>query len=141
MINWSLILLTIMFCETGHLSGDDRLNAKGDYWNGKHHSFGCMQIQPDQVIADVNRVYKTSYSHEDCFSMQKSHEIAKLYLSYWIERYELNTGNKATFRDYLQCWNGGCHWYKKTKPEVINKLNKYADKGVKYARTRINDRH
>lgn len=134
-MNMALIIATIMFCETGHLSGDERLNAKGDFWRGQHHSFGIMQIQPDQVIADVNRVYNTSYSHEDCFSRHKSIEIAKLYLNYWIGRYEKNTGKKATFRDYLMCWNGGCHWYKKTDPAVLGRLNKYANKGEAYVRS------
>ena len=98
-----------------------------------------MQIQPNLIIEDVNRVYNTSYSYEDCFSREKSLKITQLYLTYWIERYEANTGNKATFRDYLKCWNGGCHWYKKTDPKVIDKLNKYANKGVKYARNKIKD--
>ena len=132
-MNMGLILAVIMYCETGHLSGDAKWNARGDYWNGKHHSFGCMQIQPTQAMADVNRVYKTSYTHEDCFSKQKSLEIAELYLTYWIKRYEANTGRVATLRDYLMCWNGGCHWYKKRDPQVLKRLNNYANKGEKYA--------
>jgi hypothetical protein len=138
MISKAIVLASIMFCETGHLEGEARLKAKGDYWNGKYHSFGCMQIQPTQALADVNRIYKTSYTKEDCFDEIKAKKICWLYLTYWIERYEINTKKKATFSDYLKCWNGGPHFYKKTKPETIKRLNNYAEKGLKYARDKKN---
>tara|TARA_Y100000004_G_C8857634_1_gene387519 strand:- start:314 stop:706 length:393 start_codon:yes stop_codon:yes gene_type:complete len=121
-----ILLLCIMMIESG--GEPDPLNAIGD--NG--YSLGCMQISK-AVVDDCNRVQdEFNFTYEDRRSKEKSFKMAEIYLRYWINRYEINTGKKATLKDYAMCWNGGCHWYKaKEGSSKRNNLNKYWSKIVK----------
>ena len=103
-MNWSAILFVIAMVESG---GNPNVKD-GD--NGQ--SWGMYQIQ-SAYIEDVNRVYKTNYTHEDARDRNLAELIVVKYLRYWGNRYELNTGNAPTAEDYFRLHNGGCHFYKK----------------------------
>lgn len=125
----NIIIPIIMSIESG--GHKDPLNAEGDYWGGKFHSLGCMQISK-AVVDDCNRVQKeTQFTYDDRKDKEKSFEMCRIYLTYWINRYEKNTSKQATLEDYFKCWNGGCHWYKKTKPKTLENLNDYWNKAQK----------
>tara|TARA_R100000353_G_scaffold153644_3_gene112208 strand:- start:505 stop:882 length:378 start_codon:yes stop_codon:yes gene_type:complete len=116
-MNWSAILFVIAMVESG---GNPNVKD-GD--NGQ--SWGMYQIQSG-YIEDVNRVYKTNYTHEDARDRNKAELIVVKYLRYWGNRYELNTGNAPTAEDYFRLHNGGCHFYKKK-----HKTDNYVKKCLK----------
>ena len=125
----NIIIPIIMSIESG--GEKDPNNAKGDYWNGQYNAIGCLQIS-EAVVDDCNRVQKEqTFTYEDRTDKEKSIEMCKIYLSYWINRYEINTGKKATLQDYFKCWNGGCHWYKKKNQETLKNLDNYWKKAQK----------
>ena len=100
MIDWSILLAVIMAVETGGEIYPDQ--AVGD--NGA--SVGCLQIQMP-VIEDVNRIYRKNYLSMDRYDRQHSMNIARLWLTYYGERYEQRTGNPPTYEIYCRLWNGG----------------------------------
>jgi len=87
----------------------DKQRAVGDNGNAK----GIFQIWPS-VIQDVNRVYKTSYTHDDMFDPKKATDVAKKYLTYYGKVYKRNTGKEPTPEIYARMWNGGPKGYKKS---------------------------
>lgn len=86
-------------------SGGNNL-AVGD--NGL--ALGCLQIH-QCVIDDVNRIYGTSYVHEDAYDRDKSIDICYKYLSYWGT--EKRLGRKPTLMDMSLIWNGGPNGWKR----------------------------
>jgi hypothetical protein len=62
-------------------------------------AFGCLQIQPG-VLHDVNRVFRTQYTHEDAKDPQRAARICELYLMYYA-------GPSATPEKCARIWNGG----------------------------------
>ena len=71
-----------------------------------------LQIS-DICVADVNRIYKTSYAPIDVYDREKSKEIAELYLMYWGEEYRRKTGRPPDYEIYARIWNGGPNGWKK----------------------------
>ena len=81
--------------------------AVGD--NGK--AKGILQIW-NVVIQDVNRIYKTYFTHDDAFDKEKAKEIASKYLQFYGEQYEKKTGKTATTEVLARTFNGGPNGYK-----------------------------
>ena len=122
---WAKLFAVLMMIESGGES--DPASAIGD--NGA--SVGALQIQMS-IIEDVNRVYNTNYVSNDRLCIETSKDICRKYLTYWINRYHKNTGNKVVLNDFALCWNGGCHWYKKTDEATLKKLDRYNKKFVRF---------
>lgn len=103
-MNWSTVLFIIAMVESGANSnvpdGDGGL------------AVGMYQIH-QSYIDDVNRVYGTTYNHEDMRTRGKAEDVVIKYLNYWGSRYQLNTGKVPQVEDYCRMHNGGCHFYKK----------------------------
>jgi hypothetical protein len=93
-------------------------SAVGD--NGK--AYGCLQIW-NVVILDVNRVYKTNYTHKDAFDRVKSKEICRKYIEHWSKYYKRKTGSSITNEGRARLWNSGPKWWTKK-----HKTNKYWEK-------------
>lgn len=104
-MNWAGLLFVIAMVE----SGGNLTPPDGD--NGK--AFGMYQIHAGYV-QDVNRVYGTTYTHEDMRKREKAEDVVIKYLAYWGARYEINTGNQPTAEVYFRLHNGGCHFWKKS---------------------------
>jgi hypothetical protein len=100
MIDWSLLLAVLIAVESGGETHPDL--AVGD--NGK--SIGCLQIQIP-VIQDVNRIYRRNFIPSDRNNRQYSKLIAKLWLTYYGNKYERRTGIEPTYEIYCRLWNGG----------------------------------
>jgi hypothetical protein len=100
MIDWSILLAVLIAVETGGEIYPDQ--AVGD----SGASIGCLQIQMP-VIEDVNRIYHRNFSSMDRLNRQESMKIAKLWLTYYGNRYERRTGEKPTYEIYCRLWNGG----------------------------------
>jgi len=92
-------------------TGGEKNPAKAIGDNGK--AKGILQIW-DVVVKDVNRIYKTTYVHDDAFDPAKSRDIAKKYLTFWGKRYTKNTGKVPTYEVLAKIWNGGPKGYNKT---------------------------
>lgn len=104
-MNWVAILYVISMVESG---------ANPNVKNGDSGlAVGMYQIHKGYV-ADVNRVYKTNYTHDDMRDVSKAEDVVIKYLTYWGKRYEINTGKQATAETYFRLHNGGCHFYKKS---------------------------
>lgn len=84
---------------------------------------GCLQIHAE-VIADVNRVYGTDYTHSDALDPQKARRICELYLLYWAGRHPHPTPEMAA-----RIWNGGPRGYMKPSTEAYWQKVKAAMKG------------
>lgn len=103
---WAVLVSMLFAVE----SSNNLAPRDGD--NGR--AVGPLQIQP-AVVADVNRIAGTHYTLEDRRDFGKSQEIAKIYLSYWAERYAWTTGREPTLEVYCRIWNGGPYgWNKKS---------------------------
>ena len=83
-------------------------DAIGD--NGK--AYGVLQIW-DICVQDVNRVYKTKYTHEMMFSARHSKNLAIHYLMHWGKKYKEKTGKEPTKEVLARIWNAGPIGYKK----------------------------
>jgi len=103
------------------VESNGKKNAIGD--NGK--AKGILQIW-DVVVQDVNRVYKTTYVHDDAFDPVKARDIAKKYLTFWGKRYNVNTGEEPTYEVLARIWNGGPKGYRKDATiKYWNKVKSY----------------
>ena len=120
-MNWSAILFVIAMVESGgNPTPPDGVNGM---------EFGMYQIT-SAYVEDVNRIYGTTYSHEDARDRKTAELIVVRYLRYWANRYEINTGKRAAAEDYFRLHNGGCHfWKKKHKTDgYVEKCFKIIDK-------------
>ena len=81
-------------------------NAIGD----KGKAYGILQIW-EVVIVDVNRVFKTKYTHADAFDPVKARDICRKYLAIYAT--EKRLGRKPTMEDAARIWNGGPQGHKK----------------------------
>lgn len=88
----NLLIPILMVVE----SGNDP-NAVGD--NGR--AVGVLQIHPE-VVEDVNRIYKKTYTLEDRLNVEKSQEICRLYLEFYSRYFKYPSAKT------MACiWNGG----------------------------------
>ena len=62
-------------------------------------ALGCLQIHAC-VVADVNRVYKTSFAHADALDPDKAQIICRLYI-------DIYAPPDATPEQLARIWNGG----------------------------------
>ena len=107
-------------------NGDTK--AVGDKGNAR----GVLQLWAI-YIEDVNRIYKTNYTHDDAWHYNNSCEITELYLTHYGKHYEKMTGKKATRKVLARIHNGGPSGYKKKATleywdkvfKVLNKTNIY----------------
>ncbi len=84
-------------------------------------ALGILQIW-DVVVADVNRVHRTSYVHADAFDPVKAREICRLYLAIYCTPGRL--GRQPTMEDAARIWNGGPNGHR--KKETIKYWQKVA---------------
>lgn len=101
-----------------YVESEHNPEAIGD--DGK--AYGILQIHK-VAVDDVNRVYGTSYTHEDAFDIQKSEEIFELYIKHWAAKICDREGREATTEDIVRIWNGGPRGYLKGSTEWY--LKKY----------------
>jgi hypothetical protein len=92
-------------------------------------SFGILQIQKI-CVDDVNRIYKTSYTHRQMFQPQCAREVFYLYINAGIDRFERLYKREPTEKDIVRMWNGSIYnGYKKTS--TIKYYRKYRAVKVK----------
>lgn len=87
-------------------------DGKASAHNKKEDARGVLQIR-NCVVNDVNFYYNTSFSHDDCWDIEKSLKIATLYLTHWGKKYSYITGKAATPEILARIWNGGPNGYRK----------------------------
>ena len=87
--------------------------------NGVDPRAGGNELQITPIcIADVNRIYGTSYTMEDAKDRRRSEEIAVLYLSYWGPRCSRNPDAETFARIWhrgpskWRDWKGRVYWRK-----------------------------
>jgi hypothetical protein len=94
-------------------SGQAAVESGGDAraYNTREAAAGIVQIRP-QCLADINRIAQmlglaVRYSAADRFNAAKSRRMWDLYLRFWGEQYEEDTGRAPTDEVYARIWNGG----------------------------------
>lgn len=93
-------------------------------YNRKEGARGIFQIRKC-CLQDVNRIYKTSFVTNDCWSATKSLSIMRKYLRYYGEHYYKTTGKLPTDEIYARIWNGGPNgWRKESTEEYWRKVCK-----------------
>ena len=93
MTNLLVLISALIVVES---SGND-LARSGD-------CLGCLQTRPT-VVADVNRIYGTTYAMKDRLSRKYSIEICQRYLEYYCTEERL--GRPVTLADAARIWNAG----------------------------------
>ena len=78
----------------------------------RNKAYGLMQIRKP-CLNDVNRVYGTSYTRQDCLNPKTSKIIFSKYISYWGKRYYINNKRIPSYQTLARIWNGGPKGYKK----------------------------
>ena len=86
----------------------------------KEHAYGLFQMRKPAVL-DVNNTFGTKYAPKDALNVEKAKDMAIKYLSILKQRYESNTGKKATPIVLAMMWNGGPNGYKKTSTKNYGK--------------------
>ena len=104
-----------------HVETDYNPEIIGDF--GK--SYGILQIQQG-AISDVNRIYGTSYVHDDAFDISCAEEIFELYIKHWTSNLEKKQAREATEEDIVRIWNGGPQgWRRKSTLDYLHRYKKY----------------
>lgn len=106
-------------------SGNDP-NAKGDYRNGIPMAKGILQIWPT-YLEDVNRVYGTSYNHDDMFDKDKSIDVCTKYLNHYGDRYRRLTGNDPSYEVLARIHNGGPNGWRNDGSVLSRNAQRYVD--------------
>lgn len=96
--------LSEMFEGIKYIESRNDPTAIGD--NGK--AYGIAQIHKI-AVDDVNRMYGTSYTHEDAFNENCAEEIFHLYISAGIERFTKIYNRPPTEGEIVRMWNGGIY--------------------------------
>jgi hypothetical protein len=97
------LIAALMVVESGGIC-----SSIGD--GGK--ALGCLQIHKG-VIADVNRIYKTWFRHEDALNPALAKEICEMYLRYWAEPACRGVASEQRPEICARIWNGGPAGHKK----------------------------
>lgn len=70
-------------------------------------AYGVYQIHKN-AVKDVNKRFKTKYTHKDMFNENKARDVAKLYLKIGREYFIKKRKKEPTINEYLKMYNGGC---------------------------------
>lgn len=102
------LILAIIQIESG---GNDKLINKREV------AYGPMQIRRIYV-KDVNRILLENkdsryFLHQDAFDRDKSIDMFMIYVFYWGDVMECETGRPATLEDYARIHNGGPRGWQK----------------------------
>lgn len=87
-----------------YVETNNRELAVGD--NGK--AYGVVQIHK-VCVDDVNRIFKTQYTHQDSFDEACAREIFTLYLCAGYMMYQARHGVPPTEDQLVRMWNGGIY--------------------------------
>jgi len=90
-------------------------------------SYGVLQIQA-ACVADVNRYFQTTYTHDDMFQVECAEEVFRLYTLMGVERYIKKYGVVPTTEVIVRNWNGGIY-----QGHRINATRKYYREYVKWS--------
>lgn len=90
--------------------------------NGSDPRAGGNDLQITPIcVADVNRIYGTSYTMNDVKDRRRSEEIAVLYLSYWGPRCKRNPDEET----FARIWNRGPSKWRDSKGKTYwNKVRR-----------------
>lgn len=109
------------------LETNGNTKAIGD--NGK--AFGVLQIHKI-CVDDVNRIYGTSYVHEDAFNEACAEEIFRLYIDAGIKRFRTKYNKQPTEQDIVRMWNGSIYngYRKKTTIKYYRRYLRFKKKAL-----------
>ena len=74
-------------------------------YNESEKALGCLQIRPI-MLADYNRIYGTSFTHDQMKDRIISHDIA-MGIFHHYGKYIENGGETITAKHFSFIWNGG----------------------------------
>ena len=81
---------------------------------GELHEVGILQITR-RCVEDTNRIIGRRVYRwpEDCYSKERSVEIAIVYLGHYGRAMQRETGREPTYQDLARIWNGGPHGHQR----------------------------
>lgn len=105
-----------------YVETNNRVDAVGD--NGK--AYGVVQIHKICVM-DINRIYKTNYTHRQAFDETCSREMFMLYISAGIKRFKVRHCRSPTEEEIVRMWNGGIYkgYLKKSTQSYLRKYKRF----------------
>jgi len=96
-----------------HVESDNNVAAIGD--NGK--AYGIVQIHKI-CVRDINRIYGTSYTHQQAFNEKIAKEMFMLYIKAGIKLFIDKYNISPTEQDIVRFWNGGIYSGYKNKSTI-----------------------
>jgi hypothetical protein len=116
-MNTIKLLLAMMIVESGGPNGNDYA------FNEAEQARGALQIRPI-FVEDVNRIYHSHFTLEDCYDRKKSIRMVQLYWSHYATKDRL--GHEPTWEDLARIHNGGGGngWKKESTKPYWEKVKK-----------------
>ena len=95
------------------------------------------------MVDDFNRISGKDYSHKDCISIQKSHEIAEVVLSHYAKHIQ-SQGITLKIDHLLFIWNGGGGAWRRVEYPINDmkqlRLERYRDRAMIFIYAYINQK-
>ena len=99
-----MLMAAIMAVETG--GERDPITSVGT--DGR--SYGILQIT-DICRKDINRFSGEGFTRDDCFMVEKSKDMFRLYVTHYAT--ERRLGRPPTYEDMSRIWNSGPNGWRK----------------------------
>tara|TARA_R110000772_G_scaffold115621_4_gene220467 strand:- start:2922 stop:3386 length:465 start_codon:yes stop_codon:yes gene_type:complete len=91
-------------------------------YNESEKALGCLQIRPI-MLADYNRIYSTSFTHDQMKSRSTSHLVA-IGIFHHYGKYIERSGEEPNAKHLAFIWNGGgSAWKRVSNPKDDQKQN------------------
>lgn len=102
-----------------HVESNNRSQVIGD--GGR--AYGIVQIHKI-CVADINRLYGTSYAHKQAFEESIAKRMFMLYMSAGVRMFKKRYCRSPTESEIVRMWNGGIYTGYKKK-STLKYLKKY----------------
>lgn len=109
-----VINLKELIPSISQIESSNGIRIRGDKdENGIYRAYGHLQIWKI-CVDDVNRIYKTKYTHAQMDNLSKASEVFELYLKFGIKLYKKKYNKEPSLEEIVRMWNGGIYTgYKK----------------------------
>jgi len=108
-----------------HVESNHRETVVGD--GGR--AYGIVQIHKI-CVKDINRIYGTSYTHQQAFNAKVAKEMFMLYIKAGIKLFRGKFHRSPTEEEIVRMWNGGIYsgYCRESTVDYYNKYKYYKSK-------------
>lgn len=108
-----------------HVESNHRVAVVGD--GGR--AYGIVQIHKI-CVKDINRIYGTSYTHQQAFDEETAKEMFMLYIRAGIKLYKKRFNKPPTEEEIARMWNGGIYsgYHRESTVDYYKRYKYYKNK-------------